>query len=406
MAPAMPISAPDRRRACAPGPAFRAEHRGDHLVRRPVAHPAQHEQQREREDEQRQALAERGDEHERGADGHGGGRARGHPRPAPAVGRHAAGGPHQRAEQPAEEGQVGGVQRGREAVGELHLQDLPEREAEADEGPERADVEERQHPGVRVVRDVAQRAPVVAGRGQVVHRPPGRPGGHEHERDVGRDEHAGVRGADGREHQQAGELHDGDAEVATPGVDAEGPALEALGVEGVDVGHRGGEVAAAHARDGRDDQERPERDARLEHDERQQQRHEQQQRADDGPVAPAEAGDRQRVRQPQSGADQRGHARQQERVGRREAVLRPQEQHEHRPHRPDREADVLGQDRHDQVAAGDLRAAARPDPGPPGASRRSIGPATAEGQWWSRGWPSCARSLTRRSASYGRCGGR
>ena len=56
-----------------------------------------------------------------------------------------------------------------------------------------------------------------------------------------------VPGADDGQHEQADELDRRDAEVAAAGVDAERPALEPVRVEGVDVRHRGGEVAAADA---------------------------------------------------------------------------------------------------------------------------------------------------------------
>ena len=54
-------------------------------------------------------------------------------------------------------------------------------------------------------------------------------GGDDDQRDVDADEHPRVLRAGGRQHQQADELHGGDAEVAAAGVEAERPALEPLG---------------------------------------------------------------------------------------------------------------------------------------------------------------------------------
>ena len=90
--------------------------------------------------------------------------------------------------------------------------------------------------------------------------------GDDDQRDVDGEDQPGVVGAGGGQHGEADELHGGDADVAAAGVEAERPALQALRVEGVDVGHRRREVAAADAGDGGDREQRAERDARLEHD--------------------------------------------------------------------------------------------------------------------------------------------
>ena len=99
----------------------------------------------------------------------------------------------------------------------------------------------------------------------------------------------------------------------------------------------------------------------LHHPPRQHRRDQQQQRADDRPVAAAELGGGDRVRDAHERADQRGHRDQIELARRVDAVdgLR-HEQHHHRPDRPDREADVLGEDGPDQVSLGDLLAAGLP----------------------------------------------
>src|SRR5829696_7060689 len=52
-------------------------------------------------------------------------------------------------------------------------------------------------------------------------------------------------GAKSRQYQQADELDGRHTEVAAASVDAQRPALEPGWIEGVDVGHRGGEVAAS-----------------------------------------------------------------------------------------------------------------------------------------------------------------
>ena len=93
----------------------------------------------------------------------------------------------------------------------------------------------------------------------------------------------------------------------------------------------------------------------------QQRRHQQQRGAGDRPVAPAELRHRERVGQPQQRADQVGERDQQEQLLRRELeALREQERRRDAPDQPDREAEVLGEDRPDQVAAGDRAAASAP----------------------------------------------
>jgi uroporphyrinogen-III synthase len=79
--------------------------------------------------------------------------------------------------------------------------------------------------------------------------------------------------------------------------------------------------------------------------------------ADDRPVAAAELRYREGVGHPDACAQGSRQCRQQELLRCRgleimaEPVGRRQEEHEHRPQAPDREADVLGEDREDQIAA-------------------------------------------------------
>ena len=84
--------------------------------------------------------------------------------PPIAVGELAAERPGDRAEQRPDERDLRGVQRGLRGVvaagEEVDLQHLTEREREADERTERADVEEAHHPGVRVPQRFGHRAQV------------------------------------------------------------------------------------------------------------------------------------------------------------------------------------------------------------------------------------------------------
>ena len=83
-------------------------------------------------------------------------------------------------------------------------------------------------------------------------------------------------------------------------------------------------------------------------------RDQQQGRAGHRPVAAAELRDRERVRQPEQRADQVGQRHQQEELLRRVVEAgRDQERRADAPDQPDREAEVLGEDRPDQVAPGD-----------------------------------------------------
>ncbi len=133
--------------------------------------------------------------------------------------------------------------------------------------------------------------------------------GDDDQRDVDGEDQAGVRRTGRGQHGEADELHGGHAEVAAAGVEAERPALQALRVEARrcwpsttrSCRRRRRRRAATTSKRG-------ERHARLQHDRREDRRHEEQRRADDRPVAPAELGDGERVRDAQHGADRRRHA--------------------------------------------------------------------------------------------------
>lgn len=176
------------------------------------------------------------------------------------------------------------------------------------------------------------------------------------------------RGEDG----EPGELDGGDAEVAAARVDAECPALQVLRVEGVDVGHGGGEVAAAEATEAGAEEQGGVGDAGFEEGRGGQDRDQQEQGAHHRPDPPAEDRDGAGVRHPQAGADGGGQGGQQELAGRVHPVLRAEEQDEDRPQAPHREADVLGEDGPEEVAAGGPGTGRGPEDGVlgvPGAGR-------------------------------------
>ena len=125
------------------------------------------------------------------------------------------------------------------------------------------------------------------------------------------------------------------ADVAAACVQTQRPALQPLRVERVDVGHRRCEVSTAQARERRDDHEGGVgRVGPLHHPQRQQRRYQEQQRADDRPVASAEFGRRDGVRDAHGGTDQRGQCHQVELSCGVDVVGRLRhEQHHHRPDR-------------------------------------------------------------------------
>ena len=101
--------------------------------------------------------------------------------------------------------------------------------------------------------------------------------------------------------------------------------------------------------------------------------------ADDRPVPATELRHGEGVGQPDERAQRRRQRGEQELAGRVDAEHRlGQEEHQHRPHAPDREADVLGEDREEQVAAGDRLAGGLPEVGvlgPPVVDPAPAGPA-------------------------------
>ena len=109
------------------------------------------------------------------------------------------------------------------------------------------------------------------------------------------------------DHQQSHDLDHRDAEVAAARVQTQRPTLVAAREERGDVGHRRGEVPAPDPGRGTDQQENPQRRARLLHEvPGQQRRDEQHRRAEHRPVPPAEPGHRRGVGQPEHRAHQRG----------------------------------------------------------------------------------------------------
>ncbi len=298
-----------------------------------------------------------------------------HLRAADPVGQPAAERPRDRADERAHErepGEVGGDERvAREELREGVLDHERQRERVADERAERADVEDRHDPRLRLLERHRVRAPVRSRLREAVHVEPRAERGDDderqpHEAGVGEVHlvlgqlHGRGRHADD-DHERDQQLGDGDPQVAAGRVEAEREALSALGIEERDVRHRGGEVAAAEAGRRRAREQDPElRPVRLlgepaaRHDGCDEQRRDQQQRrADRRPRAAAEAGNRERVGDPQRRADEVRHGRQPERLGERQRDPDVAEvDHDDRPQHPDREAEVLGEDREGEVLAG------------------------------------------------------
>ena len=271
------------------------------------------------------------------------------------VGEDAAERAQEGADDGAGEGDIGRLLR------ELGLQQRREGGRVADEGAEGADVEEGDQPGVVD----AQRPAIcrqVGDRGvEVVHGAPGQDGrdeGQWHE-----DQASALEvdaGAD-RDDERDDHLDDPGAEVAAGGVEPQRLALLRLRIEEGDIRHRGGEVAAAEAGEcGAGEKHAIRllgRDTPGEGKGRQQQ----QEAGDDRPVAPAEAGDGEGVGDPQGGTDERRNRDQPELLAQGDLDAGGgQARHDDAPQRPDAEAEELGVDRQNQIAAGDQGAAAAP----------------------------------------------
>ncbi len=269
-------------------------------------------------------------------------------------------------------------------VGELGLAEHREAGREADERAEGGHVQPAHQPVVLALEDhrlVAERG---LGVGDVVHPEPGRDRYHGDERHP---DPAGVLqpqatavaellrlAAEGAEQaaghrQRHGELHHRDAEVAEPGIQAEGGALLALRIEEADIGHARGEVAAAEAAEQRDQGEHPVRGARVLHGEAQPDARDQHRGgAQGGPATTAEDRHHERIEHPQGGAGDRRQRREQEQLVVAEGEAGAVQAHSHRaPDHPHGEGEQQRGDRDPQVAAGDALAVARPELGVLGA---------------------------------------
>ena len=161
------------------------------------------------------------------------------------------------------------------------------------------------------------------------------------------------------------ELRDRGAEVAAGGVEPERPALLLLREEVGDVGHRTGEVAAADAAEGGDEQQHRERGLGVgHHDAEQRGGDEQEAGRDDRPVASAEDRDHEGVGEPQRGADEARHRDEPEQLGAGQVEARRGEHDDDdAPQLPDDEPEELGEDRPAEVAAGDRASLGFPEPG-------------------------------------------
>ena len=256
---------------------------------------------------------------------------------------------------------------------ELRLDQQRKRRRVADEGAERPDIDEGHDPGMLAPDDgdlVPERR---LGRGEVVHEE----NRAEHRDGQRQDPHqAGVLEVDARDrrrlievdqadpHQDGRQqLHAADADIAAGRVEAERPALHAVGIEERDVGHAGGKIAAAETGRGGHQQHQPERGSRARRRNRRARgRDEQHRGAEDGPVAAPECGHGEGVGKPHQRADQPGYRHQlKQLIGRVvEAGLR-QFGRDDAPDQPDRKPDMLGNDRPDQIAPGDNLAGRIPE---------------------------------------------
>ena len=157
------------------------------------------------------------------------------------------------------------------------------------------------------------------------------------------------------DHDRRQQLHGAHADIAAGGVEAERPALHAVGIKERDVGHARGKVAATQAGGCSDQQHDAERGGRPRHEVGEQRgRDEEQYRAHHRPVAPAENRHREGIRKAHQRADQARQRHELEQlVGRVVKACRRQLGRDDAPDLPDREAYILGDDRPDQVAPSD-----------------------------------------------------
>ena len=234
-----------------------------------------------------------------------------------------------------------------------------------DEGAECPDIDEGHDPGVLALDDrelVLERG---LGRGQIVHEEDGakqRNGERQHPHQSGV---LKVDASDGRRlievektdtHQNwRQQLDAADADIPASGVQAKRPALHAVGIEERDIGHARGEVAASETSRRGHRQHQPERRFGFADEIGERERRDKQhRRAEDRPVPATERRYRKRVGKSHERADQPGQRHQlKQLVGRVvEAGLR-QLGCDDAPDQPDRKSDVLGDDRPDEIAAGD-----------------------------------------------------
>lgn len=164
------------------------------------------------------------------------------------------------------------------------------------------------------------------------------------------------------DHQQSDQLDHGYAQIARAGVQPQGRALEPVRVEDVGVGHRSRVVRTATSGRGRTQHIGPQRQPRVgQQKDRAGGGNQQHEDREHRPVAAAEGGDAQRVRDPQTCRDQGGDGTEQEFVGGGKAVdvLRHEQDHD-RPQRPHAEGDVIAGDDPQQIATRDRLVAGLP----------------------------------------------
>lgn len=111
----------------------------------------------------------------------------------------------------------------------------------------KADVQQRDHPGVRLGHYRTHGVQLDAILRQVVHVQCGAEAGDRQQHQIYRAHPVGLAVTGRCDHQQADQLHHRHPEVAATRVERKRGALESLRKESVDVRHGGGEVAAAEA---------------------------------------------------------------------------------------------------------------------------------------------------------------
>ena len=156
--------------------------------------------------------------------------------------------------------------------------------------------------------------------------------------------------------QRDNQLHDADAEIPHACVPAERRTLQAGGVEEGHVGHAAGESAAAKPSGRRCDHHKPQRSRGLRHQIGERKAGDVKQRGgDDGPIAAAEHGWSEGVRETGQRAEQSWYRYERKELvrGVRKAGLR-QPRYDDAPDQPDRKAVMQGEHRPDEIAEGDF----------------------------------------------------